>query len=189
MHERRDIGRVLSDIEQQMKELEIAYEQYFAGVEKREPVRDREALAKRLRHFANRRITQTDLRYRYQNLATRFHSYSGYWDRILRLIDEGRYNRQQGVLAKPRPAAQAPEPEGAPEPAAGSSGKKEFEGIYRDLVAAHQACRMETPARDQIEQFLSRQQDVIREKFGDRPVEFRVDTSGGKPKIRVTAKK
>ena len=105
MDERGDIRRLLSGMEQQIKELEIAYEQYFAGVEKREPLRDREILAKRLRLFANRHIVQTDLRFRYQNLATRFHSYAGHWDRILRLIEEGRYSRQQGILPKSLPSS------------------------------------------------------------------------------------
>lgn len=185
MNERRDIGRILSDIEQQMKELEISYEQYFAGVEKREPVKDREAMARRLRQFANRRIVQTDLRFRYQNLATRFHSYSSYWDRILRLIEEGRYHRQQGALPK-RPSGDLPAaPPAADAPAANGSG---FDAVYRDLVAAHQACNLKVPQRQQVEAFLSQQQERIREKFGDRAVEFRIDTEGGKPKIKVKAK-
>ncbi|MBE0597716.1 MAG: hypothetical protein IH614_10630, partial [Desulfuromonadales bacterium] len=91
MHERKGIAQELAEIELEMKELTIRYEQYFAGVEKLEPVKDRTLMASRLRQFANRRIVQTDLRFRYQNLATRFHSYAGYWDRILRLMDEGRY--------------------------------------------------------------------------------------------------
>ena len=117
MNERSDIGRILAHLEQLMKELEIAFEQYFAGVEKRAPLKERELMAQRLRQFASRHIVQTDLRFRYQNLATRFHSYCAYWDRILRLIEEGRYSRQQGALPKALPAKAlptAPEPDAEP---------------------------------------------------------------------------
>ena len=87
--DRRQIQRELNSIELAMRALEISYEQYFAGIEKREPMQNRETLTKQIRQFANRRIMQTDLRFKYQNMATRFHSFSGYWDRILRLMDEG----------------------------------------------------------------------------------------------------
>ncbi len=192
MDERGDIRRLLCGMEQQIKELEIAYEQYFAGVEKREPLRAREILTKRLRLFANRHIVQTDLRFRYQNLATRFHSYAGHWDRILRLIEEGRYSRQQGILPKSLPTSTPPEatveaaaPQG---PTAEPAGREDFEAIYQNLVAAHQACNLKVPQRQKVEEFLTQQQDKIREKFGERPVEFRVEMAGGKPKLKVRAK-
>ncbi|GAB6083910.1 hypothetical protein JCM30471_28240 [Desulfuromonas carbonis] len=194
MNERRDIGRILSDIEQEMKELEIAYEQYFAGVEKREPIKLREAMARRLRLFANRRIVQTDLRYRFQNLSTRFHTYCSYWDRILRLIEEGRYSRQQGLLPKfSPPAVEAPAAKESPRlldqaPANPSGNGRMIDSIYQQLVEAHQACNLKVPQRQKVEEFLAQQKDKIREKFGDRPVEFRIDLAGGKPKLKVKAK-
>jgi hypothetical protein len=184
MSERRDTGRIISDLELQLKELVIAYEQYFAGVEKREPILDRETLGKRLRHFTNRRIIQTDLRYRFQNLATRFHVHCGYWDRTLRLIEEGRYHRQLGHRPKAPPAPAAATPLPAEHPAADT----EFDTIFGKLVAAHQACNLQIPARHQVEEFLSRQKEKIREKFGDREVEYRVETEGGKPRLKVRAK-
>ena len=182
MHDRDAIAHELNALEQDQKELVILYEQYFAGIEKREPVKARENLAIRLRRFASRRIMQTDLRFRYQSLATRYHSYSGHWDRILRLIDEGRYARH----LHPAPDAAAMQPAEAVVPPAGG----EIDAIYRHLL---EACRMNKtrfaiPDRQQIAAFLERQKDKIREKFGDRQVEFRVETVDGKPKIKVRAK-
>ena len=46
--DRGRIDRELASIEQAMRNLEIAYEQYFCGIEKREPVKDREALGKKI---------------------------------------------------------------------------------------------------------------------------------------------
>ena len=179
MYNRREIARELDAIEGNLRELEILYEQYFAGVEKREPLRKREILSQRLRAFTNRRIIQTDLRFRYQTLAARFHSYAGYWDRILRLIDEGRYNRQAHRAALPPMDRPPPETE------------NEVDIVYRALLEARLACHLEgpPPGRDQVARFLDQQKDRIREKFGDRDVEFRVVTEEGKPKIKVRAKK
>jgi len=182
MNDRMAILRDLGEIEQELKELVILYEQYFAGVEKREPIKQREALARRLRRFVNRRIIQTDARFRYQTLSARYHSYSSHWDRILRLIDEGRYDRHTAKLKDAPPLAEEPI---APVPT--DPGDK----IYQDLLAARQSCGIAGPPPDprQVKLFLENQRDKIREKFGDRAVEFRVEIEDGKPKIKVRAKK
>jgi hypothetical protein len=125
---------------------------------------------------------QTDLRFKYQNLAARFHSYSGYWDRILRLMDEGRYARH---LHKAPDIAAMQRAEASLPPAG-----DEIDAIYRQLLEARQMNNNGTviPDRQQIATFLERQKEKIREKFGDRQVEFRVETVDGKPKIKVRAK-
>jgi hypothetical protein len=180
MDERHAIASELGSFEQDLRELEILYEQYFAGVEKREPITRRDALAKRLRRFVNRKIIQTDLRFRYQSLAARFFSYTGYWDRILRLIDEGRYVRHRVKTGG--------EQVSAPEPVVVTDLR---DRIYQDLLTARVFCHLTgaPPDREQVYRFLELQQDKIRKTFGDREVEFRVVTEGGKPKIKVRAKK
>lgn len=182
MHDRKTIDHELSALEQGQRELEILYEQYFAGIEKREPVKAREDLAVRLRRFANRRIVQTDLRFRYQNLATRFHSYSSYWDRILRLMDEGRYSRH--LHQSPQATTNARTQDAA------ASGRDEIDGLYQQMLEARKMSNegIAIPNRQQIADFLERQKEKIREKFGDREVEFRVVTEDGKPKIKIRAK-
>lgn len=181
--DRKQIERELNSIEQTMRTLEISYEQYFAGIEKREPMQDREKLTKQIRQFANRRIMQTDLRFKYQNMATRYHSFSGYWDRILRLMDEGKYHRPTGKksFASNRPTSKPTEKQ---EP-------NQVDSVYRDLMAARKACNLggQAPDKQQVARMLEQQKTKIREKFGDRAVDFRVETRDGKPRIVVKAKK
>jgi hypothetical protein len=180
MNDRDIIAHKLAGIEQNLKELVIRYEQYFAGGEKREPLKERESLAGRLRRFANHRITQTDLRFKYQNLATRFHTYTGYWDRILRQMDEG-HNARHVPCRKEMTDKEI------------SSAQKDNqvdEVIYRELLEAHRTCKIEgaAPNQKQVAAFLEKQKDKIQEKFGDRKVEFRVVIEDGKPKIKVRPK-
>lgn len=178
MDERHAIAKELGDIEHGLKELEILYEQYFSGVEKREPIKLRSAMEKRLRRFINRKIIQTDLRFRYQSLAARFFSYSNHWDRILRLMDEGRYVRQRIRTVQPGLAGNAPESDPRDQ-------------IYQDLLTARNNCNLsgKPPEREQIYRFLETQQEKIRQTFGNREVEFRVVIEDCKPKIKVRAKK
>ena len=181
--DRNYFERELKSIEQAMRALEISYEQYFAGIEKREPLQNREKLTKQLRQFANRRIMQTDLRFKYQNMATRFHSTSGYWDRILRLMDEGKFHRPTGAKKgfAPKPLVLKP---------AVSSEDNQVDSLYRDLLAARKSCNIggQSPEKQQIAAMLEQQKAKIKEKFGDRAIDFKVETRDGKPRIVVKAK-
>ncbi|MEJ2201474.1 MAG: MXAN_5187 C-terminal domain-containing protein [Desulfuromonadaceae bacterium] len=156
----------------------ILYEQYFSGVEKREPAKLRTAMEKRLRRFINRKIIQTDLRFRYQSLAARFFSYSSHWDRILRLMDEGRYVRQRVRTLSSGPEENLPPSDPRDQ-------------IYQDLLTARTNCNLsgEPPEREKVYRFLETQQEKIRQTFGEREVEFRVVIEDCKPKIKVRAKK
>ncbi len=184
MDEKRALGYELDEIQQQMKELEILYEQYFAGVQKREPQLDRNNLARRIRQYNNRRIVWTDLKFRHQGLASRFMSYCQYWDRILRLIDEGKYHRHTAKL-------NAPSKPTAPKPAKADSSQNEATLLQKELVKARNACGVKgtAPTTEKIAAFLDTQKEKIRQRYGDKAVAFTVDTSDGKPRIKVSLKK
>ena len=184
MDERREVGKELDEIQQQMKDLEIRYEQYFAGVEKREPYNERKNLARRIRQYTNRRIVSTDLKFRYQGLTSRFASYTQYWDRILRLIDEGKYHRHTAKLG-------APAAPGAGKQANAASNSAEADRLQKELSKARQSCGMQgsAPSAEKVAAFLNTQREKIRQRYGDRPVTFSVDTSDGKPRIKVSLKK
>jgi hypothetical protein len=190
--ERRKLEQTLNEIQAQMKELEIAYEQYFAGVEKREPQKIRAQVEQRLRHLSHQPIFRTATKFRYQQLATRFQSYKQHWDRILRLMDEGKYHRH---LAAANPGLKPTAHENLARENEFASNSKaqpnEADRLLNQLVEARKACGLAGPAltREKIDQFLATQRQKVVEKFGDRPVEFQVDISSGKPQIKVRLKK
>lgn len=180
MDERRQTARELDDIQNSIKELEILYEQYFAGIERREPVNDRKAIVKRIRHFTNRHIVWTDLKFRYQGLASRFMTYCQYWDRIQRQIEEGKYHRHIARLPTPSHHQTAPE----------SPDTAEAKNLQQQLVKARKDCGLsgDEPSVEKISAFLKAQQEQIRNRYGNKPVEYSVETRNGKPQIKVRPK-
>ncbi len=182
MDERHQIAHELDEIQQLLKELEIRYEQYFAGIERREPLNDRKEIARRIRHFTNRHIVWTDLKFRYQGIASRFMSYGQYWDRILRLMDEGKYHRH---VAKAQSTTAARTNKNPPDPAA------EANRLQQELSKARKNCGLsgDAPSAEKVARFLASQREKIRERYGDKPVEFSIDTSGEKPRIKVSLSK
>ncbi len=184
MGSRGQITELLNQFEQDIKALEIAYEQYFLGMEKRSPEQQRQKITLRMRKMINHYIPQTDLRYRLQGLSSRFNSYSGYWDRIQRLIDEGRYERHAARIQRHANANPPQQDSTRPSPSADP-----VDNLYAKLVDAHQSCQLRPPNRDQVVSFLAKQEETIKKRFGDKQVDFVVVTEAGKPKIRVRAKK
>ena len=185
MDERWTIATELNEIQHELKELEVLYEQYFAGLERREPHNRRKVLARRLRHFNNRKIVWTDLKFRHQGLATRFMTYGQYWDRILRLMDEGKYHRHLAKLSGSSSKAQQITTSGV------HNEDQEATELHGELIKARQQCGLngDGPSADKVAQFLVAQREKIRSRYGNKPVQFSIDTSEGKPRIKVSLKK
>jgi hypothetical protein len=185
MVDRQKMSSLMNQAETELKALEIAYEQFFLGLEKRSPEGKRKQFSQRLRKLNAFYIPQTDLKFRLQALSSRFNSYSAYWDRIQRLIDEGKYERHTSRLQRSLPKATT------------SSESKEnkkslphrLDSLYDQLVSAHENCQLRPPGKEQIARFLAKQEEVIKKHFGDQPVDFFVVTEAGKPKIKENKKK
>ena len=181
---RGEVESELQLVDQELRDLIKTYEQYFMGIDRFEPARERQILALRLRRLTNIYLPQADLRFRLQSLAGRMQSYAAYWDRILRLIEEGRYVRHRSHTQRTahfRPAElQAETP-----PSAAVALREQ---VYHDLVEAYASCHITPPAREQFDAFLTRQNATIRERFGERPVDLIVVVQDCKPKLRVRAK-
>ncbi len=182
MDERRQLAQQLDGIQHRIKELEIRYEQYFAGLERREPFYERRDISKLLRQFTNRHIVWTDLKFRYQSISSRFMSYGQHWDRILRQMDEGKYHRHTAKL-KSSPA-QPTKPKTV-------DPQSEAAKLQQELSRARASSGLASgaPSAEKIASFLVAQREKIRSRYGDRPVVFSIDTSGDKPRIKASLKK
>jgi hypothetical protein len=183
MGTREQVTGLLNQLEKDLKELEVAYEQYFLGMEKRSPETQRNKFTLRIRKMVTLYIPQTDLRFRLQSISSRFNSYCSYWDRVQRLIDEGKYERHTSRMK--RYASSRPMTAESPETSEASNA---LDSLYEKLVEAHQNCQLRPPNRDQVARFLAKQHEVIKQRFGDKQVDYVVVTEEGKPKIKVRSR-
>ncbi len=177
MIKRDTIEQELTRIEANIRLIDQNYEKYFAGIERRPPEKLRDEVNLELRRFSNRYIPQTDLRYRYQMLATRFHSYCANWERLMRQIEEGKFVRK---LEKLRGGNAAPSRHDKPSPPIQSEAER--------ISAAIAAISGRTPDRQKIATFLAEQRAQLSSRFGGRDFEFIVLCEDGKPKIKARPK-
>lgn len=178
MDEGKIFKKKLDTIATEMRELELLYERYFSGEERRAPLKQRAELEGKLRTLSTRRIIKTDLRFRFETLSARYHTYATQWNRIQRLMDEGKYQRHLDRLP-PKNAGKEKIP-------ASSAG----DDLYACLVQAHRdgSITAALPERNRFEAYLEQQKSQIRDKYGMQDIEFRLVIEDGKPKLRARAK-
>jgi hypothetical protein len=79
--------------EEELEALKARYEQYFLGIERREPSRWRDELKRRVERLKESFTKNTGLKFRLQTLHARFLSYERLWLRSGREKEAGTYRR------------------------------------------------------------------------------------------------
>ena len=191
------IGELLDTLDQKILKLRTEYEQFFAGLVQREPTDKREEVAALIRRIGRERIYNTAQKFRFQQLRARFTSFSTYWNRTVRQLEEGTHRRdlfrirlreqlekeQQGAAADAAPKtkpARAPTVDTIQDP-------KALRRLYKDFLATRKKCRERTDnvQFDKMVQFMENQTKAIKKRFGCNAVRFELVEDGGKAKLKA----
>jgi hypothetical protein len=95
-----EIGRLIADLENRVERLRSLYEQYFMGIERIEPLTLRKDIDRRLWALRREQIRNTGLRFKLETTIQRYNTYQQYWQRIVREIEQGTYQRDIGRAAQ-----------------------------------------------------------------------------------------
>ncbi len=167
--------------EHSLNELIIKYDQYFLGLEKREPLKLLDEVDRFARKYQPAQINNAMNRFRYTNLVARLNSYRQLWNKTLRLIEDGKISRGNGLrtrTSKRKPAG--------PEPIVSSEVQK----IFDDYIGARRSCGLPVDAitPDLIAEAIATQKPALVEKYRCDQVEFRVVVEDGAPRIKARPK-
>jgi hypothetical protein len=172
-----DIAR----LEQDLRELIIKYEQYFFGIEKREPLRLLDQVERLARRYQNVTITNTRDRFKYDTLVAALSVHKQKWIRTNRLIEEGKYERDRFRMSlhdqKKRTRAPA-------------NTQMDLERVYQQYLTARKACNLpvENVSLDKFVEAVERQKPAIMKKYGCQDVDLVVVIEGGKPRLKARQK-
>jgi hypothetical protein len=174
--------------EQNLNELIIKYEQYFLGLEKRAPLLLLNDVERASRQYQGYQIVNTMHKFRYNSAIAKLNSYKQYWNRINRLIEDGKYSRDRFKMEM----HQKEEPAGMPtrEHARESRINPEAQRVYQQFIEARKACHLSftsiTP--EMIAAAIEKQKPGIINKYHCSEVEFVVVVERGMPKIKARPK-
>ena len=174
----------LSFLESSIAELIVKYEQYFLGMEKREPLKLSDDIERFIRRYNTATIVNTMYKYRFLNLATKFNTYRQHWARTTRLMEEGKYSRDkfkmQRHLAEGKLKATVADKSGRPPEA-------ELENVYQHYLEARRKCNLPTDniTRENMFSLIEKQRETLKSKYHCPEVEFRVVIENGAPKLKA----
>lgn len=82
----------IAALKTRLEQVRLLYERYFAGLEKRMPIRERESIARDIRRFlpGNDAVA----RFQHRNLVQRLVVLEQYWGRLIRAIESGTLKRE-----------------------------------------------------------------------------------------------
>ena len=180
-----DVVDDLQVLDVKLKMLKNEYEQYFMGTRRREPSLLRGEVQKIVAYYANVPIRNTGYRFKFNNLRARFFAFRRHWDRVLREIEEGRYERHvfQAKLRERERSDRTRTKEAGP-----SQPETKPEDVFDSYLEAREACGQGTAGitKKKLDALIEKQTAQLRAKTGCRDVKFRVVVEGGKAKLKVT---
>ena len=191
----------LDQLERMMHQLQIEWEKFFGGMEKKPPVELRGRVEVIIKRYAYTEIRNNTERFRYQTLASRYNTFNELWNKRMRAIEEGRPLGLHGRIAATAAPARAAPPPPAARAAAGaaaSPGNAEFRvrspdkdessvrALYdKFLQARQQAGEKGTVKFDNFQRLISQQASKIMADKGAQAVDFRLETKEGKVSLKA----
>lgn len=185
----KNIERLVKGVEK----LRFSYEQYFLGFQKHEPVKERSETTRLITKLANAAIPNARMKFRLQQTIARFNSFSTYWGRILKDIEEGRHQRDlfrarihTGKKQTPPTATK-----GSDSPSQQANAASDpYATLYNQYISARTKCKETTKGLtlDGFRKTMTTQMKVLQQKSSGG-FRFQVTVEGGKSKIKAIPQK
>lgn len=183
------IAEDVTILDQKLNTLITRYEQYFIGLEKREPLQLLGEVEKLVRSNTGVPINNTMYKHRFNMLVARFNTYREHWNRILKLMEEGRYSRDRFISDLHLRQKSRPERQEADAPV--SNGDAELDRLVHEFREARRACNLsvEKVTRELVAATIEKQKPALAARLGTDHLAFRVVIEDGKPKLKAGLRK
>ena len=188
----RGLAQKLDEFEKRLFVLKIDYEKYFSGLERFEPMRERDDLKRLMREIARLPVTATRQKHRIRSLRARFSSMELYWTRNLVQIERGTHRKMKfrANLADKRRKKVEEAPNTRQEKPKRLTAEEREDLAYRKVfdkyVTARRKCgQTDDLAYDSIKDVLRKQVRTIKSRYRCSSVKFRVTVEDGKAKVKA----
>ena len=194
----RALSSRLDELEQRMFLLKINYDKYFSGLERREPLRDRDEIKRIIIDFGQDLPKNPTQRFKFQGLKARFQGLELFWTRNLIQMERGTHPKMKfkaDVHERERAAVQpAAEPAPSVEQERVLRERQEhqereeraYKVVFDRYLEARGKCGQSTDLSfDTMREALKKQVRQIRAQFDCEGVKFRVVIEDGKAKVKA----
>ena len=176
----------LSDLDEGITGLQVLYEKYFLGIDRKPPDQERKRISEKTRELRTTSIRNTALKFKVNALFAKLISFERMWDRTLREIEDGTYKRD--VFKAKLRAGDRDEPRTGPvKPAAPSISDANLRRLYDTYVVARKRCGEATDGLtfDSMAARIRSQVPELMQKHKAKNIEFKVVIKGGKAILKA----
>ena len=178
----------LDEMDEAIAKLQVLYEKYFVGIDRRPPDKERRHVSEKMRHLKTTLVKNTALRFRIQTMFAKLLSFERMWDRTLREMEEGTYKRDV-YKAKLRDSRREKAGE---QPRQGSQPLPQIsEQMMRKLYDTYLVARQRTGesvmglSYDSVASRIRSQVPELMKQHKARNIEFKVVIKGGKAVLKA----
>lgn len=186
----------LDILEKSIRQLQIEWEKFFSGIERKPPVDLRTKLEGMIRRYSNTEIRNNTERFRFQNLASRYQSFAELWAKRLRAMEEGRPVGLHGKAALAHLPPPLPHVEPRHAPLARATGEVRVRDASADTDAVRSLFDRFLEARkeageggavkfESFQKIIAQQSARILSEKGASAVDFRLETKDGKVSLKA----
>ncbi len=190
--DKKDLGlnSKLDEIERSIFRIKVAYEKYFNGIERFEPLKELEDLKRLIRDIMTNPIRNTQQRYRFTQLKARLSSLEMYWKRNVSQMERGVHPKQvfRANLkeSNSQEAQRRQQEHREQQKMERQMEERRFRSVFDQLVDARRQTGQSTDiSYDSVKNTLKKQSRMIKSKFKCDDVQFRVEIQDGKPKMKA----
>jgi hypothetical protein len=189
----------LDQLESFLRQLQIEWEKFFAGIDKKPPMELKARVEALVRRYAYAEIRNNGDRFRYQSLTSRYNTFAELWAKRLRALEEGRpaglHGTRVPLAPPPPPAPPAPAPAAA---AAARTAANEYRvrhpekdaaavrDLYQQFVEARRTAGETGAVKfESFQKLITQQASRILTEKGAKAVDFRLETKDGKVSLKA----
>ena len=178
----------LDVLDEDMILLQVLYEKYFLGIDRKQPDQERKKVGSKMRELRTTLVKNTALKFRINTMFAKLISFERMWDRTLMEIENGTYTRDV-FKAKLRAKEQAAKPAVAKPaaPVVPEISEDKLRKLYDTYLVARQRCGEPTEgiSYDSVAKRIRSQVPQLMEKHGARNIEFKVVIKGGRAVLKA----
>jgi hypothetical protein len=196
------INEDLDVLERMFRQLQIEWEKFFGGAERKPPTDLKGRVETIIKRWAYSEIRNNTDRFRYQTLSSRYNTFNELWMKRMRAMEEGRALGVHGARAMmmpppPPPAetvrgarAAAPAPPGEFRISRPDEDREAVRALFNQYLEERKRTGEGGPVRfENFEKVIAQQASRILVEKGGQAVDFRLETKDGKVTLKARSVK
>jgi hypothetical protein len=177
----------LDAMDEAIAELQVLYEKFFLGLDRRPPDQQRRKVSEKMRLLKTSQVRNTALKFRIQTMFAKLISFERMWDRTLREIEDGTYKRDLFKASLRQSREQPTGPQRGRSPSAPQISDDMIRKLYDTYIVARQRTGESTTGLtyDSLASRLRTQVPELMARHKARNIEFKVVIKGGRAVLKA----